>query len=284
MSASHADGRFEGAGGVEIYWQAWLPEGSLRAVVVLAHGASEHGGRYAWVGEHLASRGYALYALDHRGHGRSGGTRAVIDRLERAVDDIDTMRATAIARQPGAPVFLLGHSMGGCLALAYALRYQDRLNGLVLSAPVAALETASPAERVLGAILSAVAPAVGVFEIDPNLVSRDPEVVRDYEQDPLNSHGKLPARTVAEITSEVRSFHDRVPELRLPLLVMYGTADELVVPDGSVMVHERAGSRDKRIIPYDGLYHEILNEPERGRVVEDLAAWLDERVTAPVAG
>ena len=284
MSASHADGRFEGAGGVEIYWQAWLPEGSLRAVVVLAHGASEHGGRYAWVGEHLASRGYAVYALDHRGHGRSGGTRAVIDRLERAVDDIDTMRATAIARHPGAPVFLLGHSMGGCLALAYALRYQDRLNGLVLSAPVAALETASPAERVLGAILSAVAPAVGVFEIDPNLVSRDPEVVRDYEQDPLNSHGKLPARTVAEITSEVRSFHDRVPELRLPLLVMYGTADELVVPDGSVMVHERAGSRDKRIIPYDGLYHEILNEPERGRVVEDLAAWLDERVTAPVAG
>ncbi len=280
MSVNHEEDRFEGAGGVEIYWQAWLPAGAVRAVVLLAHGASEHGGRYAWVGEQLAGRGYALYALDHRGHGRSGGTRAVIDRLERAVSDIETLRARASGRHPGAPVFLLGHSMGGCLALAYALRHQDRLDGLALSGAVAAVETASPVERVLGAVLSAVAPAVGVFEVDPKLVSRDPEVVRDYEQDPLNHHGKLPARTVAEITREVRGFHDRVPELRLPLLVMYGTADDLVVPDGSVMVHERAGSEDKRIIPYEGLYHEILNEPERGRVVEDLVAWLDQHMAA----
>jgi len=275
VSVAHDDGRFEGAGGIEIYWQCWTPADGARAVVVLAHGASEHSGRYAWVAEQLTERGYALYALDHRGHGHSGGSRAVIDRLDRALADIDTTRELASSRHPDVPVFLLGHSMGGCLAIAYTLGHQERLDGLALSGAVAALETASPVTRALGALLSAVAPKVGVFTVDPNLVSRDPNVVRDYEQDPLNYHGKLPARTVAEVSSAIRGFPDEVPRLRLPLLVMYGTADELVLPDGSVMVHERAGSEDKRIIAYEGLYHEILNEPERGRVVGDLASWLD---------
>ncbi|MBV9214130.1 MAG: lysophospholipase [Actinobacteria bacterium] len=279
MTASHEEGRFEGAGGVGIYWQGWVPPDRPRAVIVLAHGASEHGARYGWVAERLTIAGYALYALDHRGHGRSDGPRALIDRVDRAVEDIDTMRETASGRHPGAPVFLLGHSMGGCLAISYALRHEDRLAGLVLSGPVAALETASPVTRGVGAILSAVAPKVGVFTVDPKLVSRDPEVVRDYEQDPLNHHGKLPARTVAELSAAVRGFPDRVPELRLPLLVMYGTADELVAPEGSVMVHERAGSADKRIVAYEGLAHEILNEPERELVVADLIDWLDGHTT-----
>lgn len=274
----HEDGRFQGAHGVEMFWQAWTPAAGTKAVVLLAHGASEHGGRYAWVAERLVDSGYALYAPDHRGHGRSEGRRAVIDRLDRALDDLETTRALTSERHPDLPIFMLGHSMGGCLAIAYALRYQERLAGLVLSAPLAVLETASPVTRAIGALLSAVAPATGVFAIDPGLVSRDPAVVRDYEQDPLNYHGRVPARTVAELASAIRSFPDRVPELRLPLLVMYGTADELVATEGSVMVHHRAGSDDNRMIEYEGLYHEILNEPERERVVTDLVAWLDAHV------
>src|SRR3954469_22735439 len=115
--ATHDEGRFAGEGGVEIYWQAWLPEATLRATVVLAHGASEHGGRYAWTGEQLAARGYALYAIDHRGHGKSEGPRAVVDRLGNAVEDLHTLVEKARQRNPDRPLVLLGHSMGGCVAI-----------------------------------------------------------------------------------------------------------------------------------------------------------------------
>jgi alpha-beta hydrolase superfamily lysophospholipase len=250
----------------------------VRAVVVLAHGASEHSGRYAWTAERLAERGYATHALDHRGHGRSdGGGGAYIDRMDHLVEDLDALVHAAADEHPDVPLFLLGHSMGGCLALAYALAHQDKLDGLVLSAPLAALEAASLAQRAAGRVLSVVAPRLGVFDIDSSGVSRDPAVVRDYDEDPLNHHGKLPARTVAELANTISAFHDAVPRLTLPMLLMHGTDDPIVPPHGTEMVNERAGSEDKTFIRYDGLYHEILNEPERDRVVGDIADWLDER-------
>lgn len=266
-------GQFEGAGGVEIFWQAWLPAGVPRAVVGFAHGASEHSGRYGWTGERFAERGYALYALDHRGHGKSAGPRAVVDRMDNAVADIGTLLELA-AGDSGKP-FLMGHSMGGCLALAFATRRQDEIRGLMLSAPVAVLEAASPVERVAAHVLSIVAPRLGVFPIDSATVSRDPEVVRDYDADPLNHHGKLPARTVHELAQEVARFDDSLATLTLPLLVQVGTADALVPPAASELVYERASSQDKTLKRYDGLYHEILNEPEREQVVADTLAWLD---------
>ena len=274
-TASHVEDTLAGAGGLTIFWQAWLPAADPRAVVVLAHGASEHSGRYAWTGERLAERGYALYALDHRGHGRSEGARAVIDRMSRALADIDTLVELAHSRHPGLPLHLLGHSMGGALAIAYALRHQDKLDTLVLSAPAAALETASLFERAAGRVLSAIAPRTGVFEIESAAVSRDPGVVRDYDADPLNHHGKLPARTVKELADEIGGFHDGAPALTLPLLGMHGTGDRITPPAGTEMIVERASSADKRLIEYDGLYHEILNEPERERVLSDIADWLD---------
>ena len=269
-------GRFDGAGGVRIFWQAWLPDAAPRAVVGLAHGASEHSGRYAWTGEQLAARGYALFALDHRGHGNSDGPRAVIDRMENAVEDLGTLLALA-AREggDGAKPFLLGHSMGGCIALAFASRRQDEIRGLLLSAPVAVLETASPLQRVAGHLLSIVAPRLGVFAIDSSTVSRDPEVVRDYDADPLNYHGKLPARTVHELAEEVARFPAAIASVSVPLLVQVGTGDRLVPAAASELVYERAASADKTIKRYEGLYHEILNEPERGAVVADTLAWLD---------
>jgi alpha-beta hydrolase superfamily lysophospholipase len=277
MAADRDEGRLEGEGGLGIFWQAWLPASGPRAAVVLAHGASEHSGRYAWTGERLAERGYALYAVDHRGHGRSEGPRAVIDRMDNAVEDLNQLVAIACSRHGDRRPFLLGHSMGGAVALAYALRHQEELEGLVLSAPLAALEAASPVTRWTGILLSAVAPRLGVYEIDSTAVSRDPEVVRAYDADPLNHHGKLPARTVAELTAAVGRFPVEVPRLTLPLLVMHGTADRLTPPEGSEMVHAGVASGDKTILRYDGLYHEILNEPERDRVVGDILAWLDAR-------
>jgi alpha-beta hydrolase superfamily lysophospholipase len=175
------------------------------------------------------------------------------------------------------PLFLLGHSVGGCISLAYAVEHQDKLDGLLLSAPLAALSAASLVERVAGHVLSRVAPKLGVIDIDATTVSRDPAVVEDYESDPLNHRGKLPARTVHELAGTVARFPEAVTRLTLPMLIMHGTDDRLVPIGGSEMVDEQAGSDDKTFIRYEGLYHEILNEPERERVAADIADWLDAR-------
>jgi len=276
VEARHEEGRFEGVGGLEIYWRAWLPAGAPRSIVTIAHGGAEHGGRYAWTAGQLTARGYAVYAIDHRGHGRSAGPRAYVDRVDNAVADLHTLTDLARDRHPGLPLVLLGHSMGGLISLSYALRYQSELSGLALSAPLAVLE-ANPAARGVVRALSAVAPRLPIYKIDGTTVSRDPEVVRAYDDDPLNHRGMLPARTVGEIAATVAANAPRLPELRLPILTVYGTGDRLVDNAGSILVDARSGSDDSTLIAYDGLYHEVLNEPERDRVIADVASWIDAR-------
>jgi alpha-beta hydrolase superfamily lysophospholipase len=274
--STHEEGRLAGAQEVELFWQAWLPE-QPKAVVVISHGVSEHSSRYAHVGERFAAAGYAVYALDHRGHGRSQGHRAMIERADYVVEDLHGLVRMARTRHPERKAYLLGHSMGGAVALAYTVRHQDELAGLILSGPLAALDAASPVTRAASRLLSVLTPRLGIYDVDSSAVSRDPQVVRDYEQDPLNYHGKLPARTVSEMTRAVERFPDQVQGLTLPLLVMHGSADTLTPVDGSRMVHARAGSRDKALDVLEGLYHEILNEPEREDVMSRMIGWLDER-------
>jgi lysophospholipase len=277
----HTEETFAGAAGAEIYCQAWLPDGEPRAALVIAHGFGEHSARYGHVGAKLADAGYAVYALDHRGHGRSQGNRAMLDQWERVLDDLGVLIGKARERDPAAPVFLLGHSMGGAIALSYALRHQDQLAGLALSGAVSAMEVASPVLRIAARVLSRVAPGLGVYKVDSALVSRDPQVVRAYDADPLVHHGKMPARTAAELAAAVDAFDAGLPSLTLPLLLMHGTADEIVPAGGTKMVAERAGSADKTLKLYHGLYHEILNEPEQGDVIRDLLEWLNAHVRTP---
>lgn len=267
---------FAGQGGVEIHWKAW-PVKRPRGTVVIAHGGGEHSGRYGHVAERLNGERYSVFALDHRGHGISAGKRGLLDRLDKTVADLGTLIGLARLEHPKQDLFLLGHSMGGCIALEYALDHQEALDGLILSAPLAQLGTASSIEMAAARVVSAVAPATGVFKVDSSTVSRDPDVVRAYDEDPLVLHGKLPARTITELAAAIKVFPERVPDLKLPLLVMVGTADELVPPDAARMVVERAGSADKRLIEYEGLFHEILNEPEQDRVLDDLIGWLKSR-------
>lgn len=272
---------FAGAGGLEIFWRAWLPAGAPDAVVAIAHGAGEHSGRYGHVAQRLVDEGFAVYAIEHRGHGRSQGTRALIDRIDNAVADLDKLIVLAGHAHPGTPVFLLGHSMGGTIALRYALAHQQRLAGLVLSGPLAALQAAPAHVRVAAIVLSAIAPRTPLIAVDPSLVSRDQSVVDHYRADPLVHHGKLPVRTVAELAGAIEAFPEAVGAITVPTLIMYGTDDGLCPPRGSVMLSERIGSRDKTLNAYPGLYHEILNEPERDQVLDDLCSWLSARVARP---
>jgi alpha-beta hydrolase superfamily lysophospholipase len=277
---THATGSFTGAGGLRIFSQSWRPADEPKAVVVLVHGASEHSGRYGYVADALTAGGFAVYALDHRGHGRSEGARAVIDRMSRAVADVDQLVLQAREENPGRPVFMLGHSMGGTVAVSYCLAHGERLAGLILSGALAAAEAAPAPLLALGRILSVLTPQLGLVAIDPDQVSRDPAVVRDYIADPLNHHGKLPARTVAELAAAVARFPDAVGALTLPTLILYGSADALVPPAGSEMLLERIGSVDKRARAYPGLFHEILNEPERDEVLTEILGWLSDHIDA----
>ncbi len=276
-------GGASGAGGVRIFWQSWSPE-SARGIVVIVHGFGEHSDRYRHVAQHLVAAGYAVFALDHRGHGRSAGPRAVIDRLSYAVADIDQMVVRARDAHPGLPVFLLGHSMGGLLAVQYALQHQDRICGLLLSGALAALDAAPAPARLLARLLSVIAPRAGLIALDASLVSRDPTVVSAYRADPLVHHGKLPARTVAELMAAGQRFPKRAPEIGVPTLIMYGSEDRLCPPSGSVMLAERIGAADTTVKRYEGLYHEILNEPEQETVLADACEWLDAHVVGGGSG
>ena len=273
-----AEGTLTGVGGLELYHRRWLrDDGEPRARVVITHGAGEHLARYEHVAERLAGAGYEVHAHDHRGHGRSEGRRADLGSMDAVVTDLRSVIALARAERPEREVYLLAHSMGGCIGLEYALRHQEEIDGLILSSPIASLNAASPLQRSLSKIVASVLPRLGVYAVDTGAVSRDPEVVRAYEQDPLVHHGKLPARTVAELTRAVESFPDRLPSLTVALLVFHGRADRITEPAGSELVHARAGSADKEIVLFDGLYHETMNEPERNEVLDRVVAWLDAR-------
>jgi alpha-beta hydrolase superfamily lysophospholipase len=276
-----SQGSFTGARGLNIAWRSWLPEGEPRAVVVIAHGAGEHIGRYEHVAARLVSERYAVYGLDHRGHGHSEGPRALVDRLAYAVADLDQFVAFAAGEHRGQDVFLLGHSMGGCISIQYAISHQQRLRGLLLSGPLAALDAAPAPVRILATVLSALTPRLPLFAVDANLVSRDPAVVKAYEDDPLVYHGKLPVRTISELAGAVAAFPEAVSAIRIPTVIMYGTGDKLAPPAGSLMLSERIGAADKTLIPYEGLYHEILNEPEQNQVMDDMCAWLNAHVGVP---
>lgn len=268
-------GELEGTKGVALAWQAWLPDDDPKAVVILSHGLAEHSGRYAHVAACLVRHGYGVYALDHRGHGRSQGRRAQIDRMAYVVDDLHTFVGLVRSEQPAKPQFLLGHSVGGAVAVNYALEHPDELAGLVLSAPAVVIENAPAVQVRVGKILSAIAPGFPLLALDGTAVSRDTAVVHAYDTDPLNYRGKIPVRTLAELVDTAEQVPDRLGDLRLPILLLQGTADRLVPLSASRLVHDRVSSPDRTLRLYEGLYHEVFNEPERDQVLADLCDWLE---------
>ncbi|MGQ0574899.1 MAG: lysophospholipase [Pseudonocardia sp.] len=281
----HVEGRLAGAGGVELFWQGWLPDGEPDdsgeagpdAVLLLAHGLGEHSGRYATVVDTLVPDGWAVYGVDHRGHGRSGGRRAHVERYAYWLADFDAFRRAVVARHPGLPVFLLGHSMGGQIALAYALDHPDELAGLVLSAPALANTSVPRAVRPVLKALARVAPRVRSKVVDLDRISKDPAVVADYHADPLVHHGNPTLGLSAALLARFDVLPERARGLRMPVLLLHGTADELTDPAGTRLLEATCGSPELTVRWYDGLWHEIFHEPERAGPLADLREWLAAR-------
>jgi acylglycerol lipase len=276
---NHIENKFNGIRNTEIYYQAWIPGGSVKAVLLVVHGIGEHSGRYLNVVNHFVPLGYAVYGLDHIGHGRSGGRREYVKRFEDFTITLSIFRDIVKAAQPGKPVFLLGHSLGGLIATFYLLDHQADFKGAIISAPAIKIsDNISKTTIIAGKILSFLAPNTGVLLLDSNSVSSDPAVVAAYVNDPLVFHGKIPARLGAELLKATIRVTAEVEKISLPFITLQGTADKLVEPSGAQMLYDRSSSKDKTIKFYEGFYHEVFNEPGRDRVLEDVESWLEARV------
>lgn len=267
------DGRITGIRGAQLYWRGHLPEGEPTGVLLICHGLGEHSGRYGNVVQAVAPDGWAVYGLDHRGHGRSEGRRAHLDSYPDWLADFDTFRRHVTARHPGLPVFLLGHSMGGQIALAYALDHPGDLRGLVLSAPALASGQVPAAAIPALRVLSRAAPRLRPVGIDVTKISKDPDVVAAYQADPLVHHGNPTLGLMSGLLSGFRLV-ERAGELTLPVLLQHGALDELTDPAGTKALEAAVGSADLTVRWYDGLWHEIYNEPERAGPLRDLREWL----------
>jgi acylglycerol lipase len=275
----HIDGNFKGVGNTRIYYQAWLPDGNVTAVLLLVHGLGEHCGRYGNHINHYVPLGYAVYGLDHPGHGKSDGKREFIDRFSDFTDPLTRYCQMVKDWHPGKPVFIFGHSMGGLITCCHLLDHPADFKGAIISAPaIKVSDSISPVTRFMGKIFSWIAPRAGVLSLDASAISRDPEVVDAYVNDPLVFHGKTPARLAAEMLKAMMRVSEDADKITVPLIIVQGSEDKLVDPGGAQMLYDMAGSRDKTLKVYEGLYHEIHNEPERSTMFKDVEAWLEARV------
>jgi alpha-beta hydrolase superfamily lysophospholipase len=276
---NHIEGKFQGVRGTLIYYQAWLPDGEPKAVLPIVHGLGDHSGRYMNVVNHFVPHGYVVYGVDQPGHGKSEGAREYVDRFDDFSDTLTAYMAMVKAWQPGKPIFLISHSIGGLIASYFLLDHQAEFQGAIFSAPVVKVASHISQGTVwMSQGLSVLAPKVGVMTVDPSTISRDPEVVKAYIDDPLVFHGRTSARLAAEMLRALMRVSSETDKITLPFLAMQGGDDRLVDPDGAQILYERAGSKDKTLKIYDGLYHEIFNEPEHPQVLGDVEAWLNARI------
>lgn len=272
----HQEGTFTSFDGLTIYHQSWSPDSDPKCQVMLVHGLGEHSGRYGHVAERLTGAGYAVYALDLRGHGKSEGSRVFVRSYDEFMADLIQFRGRVEAVDSGVPLVVLGHSMGGNLVMGHVLDHQDGLAGMALSGPLLQIgDDLSPAKARLLGLVARIAPQLRPEALDATAISRDPAVVSAYEADPLVYSGKITAGIGAALIGALGRFPERYGSLALPVLVMHGTDDRLTNIEGSRQLEAMATNADVTAHYYDGLYHEIFNEPEREAVLGDLVTWLD---------
>lgn len=288
----HHKGRVSTADHLDLVWQSWMPE-SPRGVIVIIHGLAEHGGRYRETAEFFSENEWAVYVCDLRAHGLSPDPpkagRVHVNRFTDYFHDVDAITGLARAQNPDLPLFVLGHSMGGLIAIRYVLEKPEGLAGAIISSPALGThpEFKPPLYlKLLVSILSVLAPRILVdSELDTQAISRDPDVVKNYLEDPLVSQ-KISARWYREILKSMRKAHAAASSLRVPVLLMQSGEDRLVDPAAPGRWSETAPDSLVDLVIWDELYHEMLNEPEKDRVRDKILSWLEDRGKSrnPVTG
>ncbi len=264
----------QGAGGLKIFYRSWRPAAKPRGVVVVVPGFNAHSGYYSWVAEQLTAKGLAVYAVDLRGRGKSDGERYYVDSFAEYAGDVTGMVAVAKSKEPGLPVFVLGHSAGGVVSCLYALEHQAEIAGLICESFAFQVPAPDFALAVLKG-LSHIAPHAHVLHLKNEDFSRDPAAVARMNADPLIANETQPTKTVAEMVRADERLKKEFPLITLPLLILHGTADKATKPSGSKLFHETAGSKDKTLKLYDGAFHDLLNDTDKQTVMGDIQRWLD---------
>ncbi len=261
--------------GLRLFRRSWLPARPTRALL-LVHGYAEHSGRYEQMAGWLAARDCAVHAYDHRGHGRSAGPRCHVGRFEEFLDDLDAMLDAVRMEQPELPVTLIGHSMGGLITLAFLAERAPAVASAVSSAAALSVGGVSPLRVLLARTVRRALPRLAIGSgLDPEGLSRDPDVVRRYLDDPL-VHRTMTTSLGAELLAAAPRTAARAGQVGVPLLVLHGEADPICSVDGSRGFHAGLRAPGSALRTYPGLRHEIFNEPEREQIWQDLWTWLEE--------
>jgi acylglycerol lipase len=277
MPTTPQEERIDSSKGIKIFVRSWRAAAKSRAVVVICHGVNSHGGQYLWAAGELAAAGFAVFALDLRGRGKSDGERFYVEDVADYVSDVAAVVKLAKSRNPGLPVFLLGHSAGGVVSSVYTLENQKELAGFICES--FAFQVPAPG-FALAAIkgLSHFAPRLPVLKLKNEDFSRDPKAVEALNNDPLTAHEIQPAITVAALVRADERLREEFPLIKLPVLIMHGTEDKATVCHGSEFFFETVGSKDKTLKLYDGHYHDLLNDVGKEGVLGDIKQWIEARL------
>jgi acylglycerol lipase len=279
MATATGEGSFKSEGDLNIVYRSWHPAATPRGVVVIVPGFNSHSGYYAWVAEQFVADGLAVYAVDLRGRGRSDGERFYVQEFEDYVADAAGLVTIAKGKEPGLPVFMLGHSAGGVVACTYAIEQQSELAGLVCESFAFQVPAPDFALAVLKG-LSHIAPHAHVLPLKNADFSRDPQAVAVMNADPLIAHETQPTQTVAAMVRADERLKKEFPRITLPVLILHGTADKATKPAGSQLFYDTAGSTDKTLKLYEGHFHDLLNDLDKEKVLTDITDWIDARLPA----
>lgn len=273
-------GFFTGNDGTKRYYRGWTLSGKASGTVVIAHGYAEHGDRFAELAAVLNDTGFNVWAHDHYGHGQSEGKRADVPRFELFAEDTDIFISRIVEPDSPSPLFLYGHSMGGAVSLLYAIQHQPRLRGLLLSGPVVRPGAQSSGfERILARVLSKILPGLPYLPFDAHLLTHDSHVVEAYIQDPLVYSGKMKIRLGYQFLRAEELLSDAaLKSLSLPVLIMHGGDDQTVIPYNSEVLNRLVSSEDKTRHVFEGMYHEIHNEPGKKEVFNLVTSWLKAHI------
>jgi acylglycerol lipase len=270
-----SEATFKTTDNFEIFEQTWLCK-EAKGVVLLTHGVAEHSGRYDHVAQSLVAAGYTAVGFDLRGHGKSSGKRNYVNSFQEYLNDLEEVLNRTRNSYPDLPLFLLGHSMGGAIVTLFTIERNPKVEGILLSGPsVKISDDISPFLQKISGVISAILPKLPVVKLESKDISKDPEVVKAYDNDPLNYRGGILARTGSELLKSTKTITIRSKVIDLPLLIMHGGSDKLSDVKGSEMLFANVSSADKTLKIYPGLYHEILNEPEQDQVKTDIIDWLN---------
>jgi len=282
MTTGVSEQRVPSSGGISIHVRSWRPPAKPQAVVVMCHGVNSHGGQYLWSGAQLQAKGFAAYALDLRGRGKSDGARFYVTDIADYVSDVAAVIRLAKSRDPGAPVFLLGHSAGGVVSCTYTLDHQAELAGFICESFAFRVPAPKPVLAVIKG-LSRFAPRLPVLKLKNKDFTRDPQALQALNDDPLTAGEAQPAITVAALVRANERLEREFSRVTLPVLIMHGTLDKATLPSGSQMFYDRAGSKDKTLKLYEGHYHDLLNDEGKDRVMADVQSWIARHLPVPMA-